>query len=489
MIAAWMLWSIGAGLLFLVAGLAVERLLDGGRRWVWAVAGAGTVLLPAVRLLAGGGGVEGAGSAGPAVALEPLTVTVAGDSVLHSLNDVLLMGWVVASALLVVGALVGAARFTWRRRGWEEGSLLGRRVIWSRESGPAVVGLVTSRIVLPAWVAGAGRARQELVLAHEEEHLGAHDVHLRFLAALLLFAFPWNPALWVQYHRLCLAVELDCDRRVMRRWPERRRLYGDLLLRVGTGGGALPAMAVAALAERRSGLEQRIRRLLSKAPEVRMAQAAFLAFGAILVVGIAVMVPGIVREGRQEAAVPEAPSVEVEREAAVERAIKVEMERLQEQVREQARRLEPDEAAAMEEAVKVEMDRIQEQMREQARRLESERLPPPPESVEEDISAAPTWTNVDRLPVLSNRDEMAGLLEREYPPLLRDAGIGGITKVWFFIDEAGKVVKSQVHTSSGHAALDEAALRVGDELVFSPATNEGSAVPVWVALDIMFETR
>lgn len=467
MIAAWMLWSIGAGLLFLVAGLAAERLLDGKRRWVWAVAGAGTVLLPAARLLAGGGGAEGAGPAGPVVALEPLAVTVPGDSVLHSLNDVLLMGWVVASALLVVGALVGAARFTWRRRGWEEGSLLGRRVMWSRDSGPAVVGLVTSRIVLPAWVAGAGRARQELVLAHEEEHLGAHDVQLRFLAALLLFAFPWNPALWILYHRLCLAVELDCDRRVMQRWPDRRRLYGDLLLRVGTGSGALPAMAVAALAERRSGLEQRIRSLLSKAPEVRMAQAAFLAFGAILVVGIAVMVPGIVREGSQEAPVPES-SVEVERRAALE------------------------EARAREMAVKLEME-----MQEQAARLEemleelseAERLPPPPETVEQDISAAPMWTSVDILPVLSNRTEMARLLEREYPPLLRDAGIGGTTKVWFFVNEGGKVVKSQVHTSSGHAALDDAALRVGSELVFSPATNEGTAVPVWVAMDIKFETR
>ena len=190
MIAAWMLWSIGAGLLFLVAGLAVERLLDGRRRWVWVAAGAGTVLLPAARFLAGGGGAEGVAPAGAVITLEPLAVTVPGDSVLHSLDDVLLMGWVVVSALLVVGALIGAARFAWRRRAWEDGALLGRRVLWTRDSGPAVVGLVMSRIVLPGWVAGAGRARQELILAHEEEHLGAHDVQLRFLAALLLFRLP-----------------------------------------------------------------------------------------------------------------------------------------------------------------------------------------------------------------------------------------------------------------------------------------------------------
>ncbi len=437
MIAAWMLWSVGAGLLFLVAGLAVERLLDRGRRWVWAAAGAGTVLLPAVRLLAGGGGTEGIAPTGAAVALEPLAVTVSGDSVLHSLDAVLLAGWVVASALLAAWAMVGAARFAWRRRGWEEGTLLGRRVLWTRDSGPAVVGLVGSRIVLPAWVAGSGRARQELVLAHEEEHLAARDVHLRLLAAMLVFAFPWNPALWIQYHRLGLAVELDCDRRVMDRWPDRRRLYGDLLLQVGTGGRTIPAMAVAALAERPSLIEQRLRKLFSKAPGARMAQAAFLVFGAILVVGVAVMVPGITSDGEPE----------VERMEVIVAPIP------------------PAEAEP------------------------TEVLPPPPEKVEEDLSAAPTWTSVDVLPVLRNSDEVTRLLMREYPPLLRDAGVGGTVVVWFFVNEAGEVVKNQVHTSSGHAALDDAALRIAGQYEFLPATNEGKPVPVWVSLGINFTTR
>ena len=115
MIAAWMLWSIGAGLLFLVAGLAVERLLDGGHRWVWAGAGAGTVLLPAVRFLAGGGGAEAVAPATAPIQLEPLTVTVAGDSVLHSLDDTLLPGWVALSSVLVVGARGGRGRSSFLR--------------------------------------------------------------------------------------------------------------------------------------------------------------------------------------------------------------------------------------------------------------------------------------------------------------------------------------------------------------------------------------
>ena len=118
MIAAWMLWSIGAGLLFLVAGLAAEKLMGGGRRWVWAVAGTGTVLLPAARFLSRGSGPEAVPPMGAPIELEPLAVTLAGNSVLHSLDDALLAGWVALSSVLVVGALMATARFLWRRRAW-----------------------------------------------------------------------------------------------------------------------------------------------------------------------------------------------------------------------------------------------------------------------------------------------------------------------------------------------------------------------------------
>ena len=82
MIAAWMLWSVGAGLLFVVAALAAERLLNRGRRWAWAAAAAGTVVVPVTRFLAGAGGGSAStplASPRPQSPLEPLAVTVAGD--------------------------------------------------------------------------------------------------------------------------------------------------------------------------------------------------------------------------------------------------------------------------------------------------------------------------------------------------------------------------------------------------------------------------
>ena len=458
MIAAWMLWSIGMGLLLLVAGLALERLLDGGRRWVWVGAGVGTVALTAARVFAGGGSgsfarfeAEAAAGLAPAgsAAMEGTTAGAPGflgfsvphDSFLHALDGIVLLGWVLLSCGLVLWALIGTTDLLHRRRFWERGTLLGRSVLWAREAGPAVVGLLRPRIVLPAWVRGAEPPRQKLILAHEEEHLGAGDAVLRFFVAVLLIAFPWNPALWLHYRRLCLAIELDCDRRVMERLPHRRWLYGELLFRVGARAGARPGLALAAFAERPSFLETRIRQLLSKAPEVGMAQVAFLAFAAIMVIGVAVWAPGISKEA--QAPVPEA---EVE---AVPEAVPA------------------DEAA------------------------DAVPLPPPPTRAEAETSLqdGPRFVVHTVRPRLQNQAEVNRVLAREYPALLKDAGIGGTTTVWLFIDEEGIVRNQIVKVPSGHAGLDDAALRVVTFARFSPAQNRDIKVALWIELDITFESN
>jgi TonB family protein len=118
-----------------------------------------------------------------------------------------------------------------------------------------------------------------------------------------------------------------------------------------------------------------------------------------------------------------------------------------------------------------------------------ENLPPPPDDVDTDISDAPVWTVRDVEPYYKNKDQMQRALVREYPPLLRDAGIGGTVIVWFLVDERGKVVKTQVKTSSDHKALDDAAIQVADVAVFAPALHRDKPVPVWVALPITFTTR
>lgn len=93
------------------------------------------------------------------------------------------------------------------------------------------------------------------------------------------------------------------------------------------------------------------------------------------------------------------------------------------------------------------------------------------------------------LPRLLNEAEVKRELERAYPAFLRDAGIGGEVLVWLLLDENGRVVKTEVKSGSGHAALDEAALRVGEMMRFSPARNRDRDVRVWVSVPFRFTTR
>jgi protein TonB len=103
-----------------------------------------------------------------------------------------------------------------------------------------------------------------------------------------------------------------------------------------------------------------------------------------------------------------------------------------------------------------------------------------------DLALAPVFTPMTVRPELLNAPEVQRALVRAYPPLLRDAGIGGTTVIWFFIDETGAVVRTQISKSSGHDALDEVATKVADVMKFSPALNRDRKVKVWVEIPIVF---
>jgi periplasmic protein TonB len=121
-----------------------------------------------------------------------------------------------------------------------------------------------------------------------------------------------------------------------------------------------------------------------------------------------------------------------------------------------------------------------------------ESLPPPPSTIPkdaEDIRAAPTFTPYTVRPELRNPDEIRRALEAAYPPLLRDAGIGGRVLVWVFINEDGVVEKALVKEGAGSPAFDEVALAVTPRMHFSPAINRDRRVAVWIELPLVFTTR
>jgi len=117
-----------------------------------------------------------------------------------------------------------------------------------------------------------------------------------------------------------------------------------------------------------------------------------------------------------------------------------------------------------------------------------ENLPPPPSDASR-IGDQPVFTPYTVRPEIKNRREAVRIVERYYPKLLKDAGIGGKVNVWVFIDTNGIVKNAQVQQGSGNSALDDAALKAAREFEFTPALNRDKKVPVWVAIPITFSVK
>lgn len=114
-----------------------------------------------------------------------------------------------------------------------------------------------------------------------------------------------------------------------------------------------------------------------------------------------------------------------------------------------------------------------------------ENLPPPPSGGTP--ADRPSFIPYDTSPALLNRAEVTRLLQRYYPRNLKEAGIGGRVELWLYVNERGRVEKSEVKTSTGNALLDDAAMRVAAEMRFSPAKNRDKVTAVWVQQWVTFE--
>ncbi len=92
-------------------------------------------------------------------------------------------------------------------------------------------------------------------------------------------------------------------------------------------------------------------------------------------------------------------------------------------------------------------------------------------------------------PEIRNRRAVEAALRREFPSILRNAGIGGLVVVWYYVSETGQVLHARVSEGSGQAELDAAALRIAVVFRFTPAMNRDEPVPVWIQLPITFQAN
>ena len=268
---AWMSYVIVVSLLLSLAALALERsarVRQRPTRWLWGASMIASLLVPLVVSSVSVQTPLLAGVVDPAI---PERVVSASPD----LDRLLRVGWSAASIILFLAILAGSVQLSWRRRRWECGHMADVPVHISQDAGPAIVGLLDPQIVVPRWLMQCSPHVQALVIAHEQSHLEAHDTPLVTIALGLLVCMPWNLPLWWQLRQLRFAIEIDCDARVLRRGYDVSR-YGETLITVGERQSATIAI-MAAMAESRSLLEQRIHNMLRKKTKYAHATAVALA--------------------------------------------------------------------------------------------------------------------------------------------------------------------------------------------------------------------
>jgi hypothetical protein len=276
------LYVNAVGMLLGLAALLFERALPAtsSRRWGWCAVIPISVILPGLYRVhhpwsvlgalehhaagAAPGGVLGTGSIN---VLDPgWWVNV--QSYDTSINRV----WTSLSALLLLWGLVSAWRVSrairLSRKGRNEAGgpaiVDGVPVVVTDLLGPATVGFWRSSVLVPRWVLGLPGPERQYVVRHEEEHRRAHDAQLLFVASLPLLLMPWNLAMWWQLRRLCLAAEVDCDKRVVAGLGD-ATAYAELLLKVAQASSRGPRLQPAFLGGMGS-LERRLTHLLAPTP-------------------------------------------------------------------------------------------------------------------------------------------------------------------------------------------------------------------------------
>ncbi len=190
---------------------------------------------------------------------------------------VLGIGWMALSLGLLGLGTATLLRCRTSLRSWPIRDIAGVQVRMSPAAGPAVLGFPRPEIVVPEWLMERSPEEQRLVLLHEREHLRAHDPLILFAGCLTAALIPWNPIVWWMLLRLRLAVELDCDRRVLCRGV-RPHAYGVMLIDMaGRGSGLAPG--VPAFAGSPSTLERRLLAMSTRFSGTAAVRAA--AFGVL----------------------------------------------------------------------------------------------------------------------------------------------------------------------------------------------------------------
>ncbi len=182
------------------------------------------------------------------------------------------------SGLLITLWLLGAGAFLIR-------SIVNtRRLASSLSTGPALVGVLRPRLVLPHdFEARFSAEERALILAHEEVHRVSRHTLVNALVEVARCASWFNPLAHLAAWRFRADQELACDTAVIAAHPEARHTYAEALLKAQVTGVYLP-MGCVWTSGTAGRLAERIARLSEQVPGRRR---RFVGAASIVGTGIA----------------------------------------------------------------------------------------------------------------------------------------------------------------------------------------------------------
>lgn len=386
------------------------------------------------------------------------------------------MLWLLGSLALMVRWAVSAVRLARLAGTMRPGRLDGVDVSFTGDFGPAVTGVLRPRIVMPSWVVGLPVEQRRLVVRHEVEHLRAYDPLLIALGRLARVLTPWNPVIWMLHSRLAQAVELDCDRRVLVRYPDVAS-YGSTLLAIS--GGHRGLAAAAAFAESNVPLRRRILAMTTPPTKLRPWRSlGVVSIGAALILGAARL---------------PAPRMQLSLDAPV-RALSARLRVPQEATLPPPRVIDPP----LPGLVPPVGDSVPLTITTRDGQVFTARVPDL-DSLTNAIDGplliqwdrkfgwpARKAEDVTRGPSILNPNEVIAATAAAYPARLRERGVSGTVGVQFQVSRTGEVERVHIGQVSMYPDFDQAALEVAKTYRFSPAEIDGDPVRVWVVHPVIF---
>jgi protein TonB len=98
--------------------------------------------------------------------------------------------------------------------------------------------------------------------------------------------------------------------------------------------------------------------------------------------------------------------------------------------------------------------------------------------------------SVEDPPELRNRRDVIRILERNYPPVLRDAGVSGDVILTFIVDREGRVEPASIQAvNSADPQFVEAARRVAERMRFRPGRVRNEPVRTSVQVPVSFRPQ